>query len=964
MAWSIRYDPVVGQVVRVPLAGALTAAGNAPTKGLPVTDTPLAGAATVSGNAPTVSVSTSFNADTDFNKRASGPAVVWAHAFRNASEVNQFRDTSGYGMDPVQAGSSGASSVQWQAAGFGSGGFVRETIPTGGLANSNWIRPFGAFRAGQPVGGGQGNGLTTDDPAANGTVRKNTWDSSATSEAYNFRQAYYASPGTQAQYPYWPLPANTGVYDGQDFWFQFSVRISPTRWSPGNPAGKLLFIDVTEQISDMQELVIRSVNNPDSGFSGKTFADTNPFLVYTSRGGTANSNVQSVQADGGTYIGSAEPGGPYASTCLFSGNLSVPGVCWEFPRAKFTTLLVHVMPGNDNQNEFQGIQSVSSTNPAVVTLKTGGGQPAPPPYASGNHMAISYNPGGAWNALNGAWVITVIDSTHFSIPLNASGFPAYTDGGQTATATRLVQDWQYQDTTLEVWKCDREAGETEYTKVFEHFRLALFYQTGPQSAQNGPNGQYHAPAFNEIAATGYMNDVGAAVGWTQDYTEFVFSHDYIAPPGQTAAAWFLSQADNSWTTVAAPSNQQIGAVQQTPYGIQGTGPGGSTAFSQSGIASFTGMYVDQRRAEYGCAANGGHGDGDDNSAFGLYLRDPNPTWRRLSDRTPDSQMTTSDLEVPLDSRKFLDGRPRAMHSTPQQWGDGRVWFPAMSSTTSGEGGSADAVLSFDRDTLGAARTPLAYTTANIGPWTFWGPTNQNPNWFGFGGSCFDRIGHQLIAVSNGSGSFGIAWQLVPTIGPNAGVSTAFLDGGHFIMPYWVVCAHDLRIVVVFNGVDNTVYWLDLNPANTATYNKWSGPVATSGTAYNPTPGGINPSSGRLYYSESIAGCNGSGNYIPKNRCIAVIDPIAINGQVFKLAIPTKLDSHSCVIFDPAGTWVWSSLPGTAGTPPTGASAFGGGNTLPSRGKLVEDMGNGQSALVFLGNYNTPTYVYKIPAAGL
>jgi hypothetical protein len=405
---------------------------------------------TAGGKTVNTSCASAASQQADWIARTGGPGVVWAHNFDAAAEVNQFRETSGYGMDPTGTGSGKQSTVSWQPGGFAGGGFLRIAVPTGGTTNGQWSRPMSAIRSGQPgANGGAGNGKTVDDSAAGGAVALNTWDSSVTSTAYNWRRGYYAHPAVQQKYPYWPQAGNTGIYDGSSFYLQFRVRISSSRWHAGNPAGKLLFIDVVDQESDMQELVFRSVNNPDSGFTGTAWGGgTNPLLMYTSRGSYPNSIIDGNQDS--SYDGAIEPGGPYASTCTY-GNAHSSGACWNFPADNWTTLLLHFVPGQDNSN-----------------------------YT-----------GNAPNA---------------------------------ATST-----WPYHDTTIEVWKCD--PGETTYTKIFEKFNLAWFYYTDSQtSAPNGPNGMFQPPAFNEVAPSGYMNGVPATLGWTHDFTQFIFSQQFIPCP--------------------------------------------------------------------------------------------------------------------------------------------------------------------------------------------------------------------------------------------------------------------------------------------------------------------------------------------------------------------------------------------------------------------------------------------------
>jgi hypothetical protein len=379
----------------------------------------------------------------DWLARSTAPGVVWSHNFDSAFEVDQFRDASGTGLDPTGAV---GTHVTWDGAdGFAGGGSLQIQIPTGGTCNSFWTRPFSALRAGKPVGGGNGNGRAVDDRADSGAVALQTWDSSQTSTPYNWRKGYHANAQVQSDFPYWPDVGHTGVYDGTTFEISFRVKISASRWTSGNPPGKLAFIDVTEGLSNLQEMVIRSANKS-SDLTGVSYYQTNPFLVYTSRGSYANSIVSGTQGD---YSGVIEPGGPYAGTCTY-GNAGSAGACWEYPADQWTTLRIRVTPGRDN--------SAYSGDP----------------------------PGGA------------------------------------------LATWPYHDHGIEVWKCDQ--GETSWTKIFEHTSLAWFYYSDPQSGTNGPNGMWHAPAFNVFTPSGYMNGVNAVAGWTQKFAQIIFAHSFIAAP--------------------------------------------------------------------------------------------------------------------------------------------------------------------------------------------------------------------------------------------------------------------------------------------------------------------------------------------------------------------------------------------------------------------------------------------------
>jgi hypothetical protein len=67
-------------------------------------------------------------------------------------------------------------------------------------------------------------------------------------------------------------------------------------------------------------------------------------------------------------------------------------------------------------------------------------------------------------------------------------------------------------------------GTTTYIKVYEAFNLAWDYYTSG----------HHPPGFNKIGPTAYMNS-GAApqpavAGWSQKFTQIIFSKQMIACP--------------------------------------------------------------------------------------------------------------------------------------------------------------------------------------------------------------------------------------------------------------------------------------------------------------------------------------------------------------------------------------------------------------------------------------------------
>lgn len=401
----------------------------------------------------------------------------------------------------------------------------------------------------------------------------------------------------------------------------------------------------------------------------------------------------------------------------------------------------------------------------------------------------------------------------------------------------------------------------------------------------------------------------------------------VAPPAGAAPAWFIEMQEGTWTAVAGGSGQRISDVLPSPVPYTGLSGENPTSITKA----WTGGSVDQTRGEYILCANGGHADYPGNEAYGLSLRDATPAWRRLSDPTPNGQMP----QPPSSEGNGLynDGRPRAMHNTFQCFGDGRVWMPSMNSVTSPGGGFVNRVISYNRDGLGAASSPLAWTGSNLGPWSDYGAlSGVNPNLALFGTAVFDRIAHRAYGLGGNSAN-STHWWYINTQGASIGKGQVYTSGqsyGNF--GGWAVCAHDLRIIVAGDMLRQTVCVLSLNS------NTWSQVSNITGSGYY----GSNPTGGA------------GGVYVQANHTIGVADPMHGTGNaIHRLQIPVSGGTYN-----PSGQWTWTTLR------PSGLAPSGSGAGTYTKWNIVEDMGNGQSAIVVCTEIDNPTYVYKLPKNGL
>lgn len=273
----------------------------------------------------------------DWGARSTKPGVVWAHNFDTDAEVNAFRFTGGYGNDPtsVHPNSANVRRITTDHP-DGSGGVLEINIPAGGQASSNWWRPLSAIAAGN-------NGKATADPGAGGTLSRRAWTATDPSMYEKFSTGYYGHPSMQTAYPAWPAPgitsnitayggAQSGIWDGNEFYLQFRVKMTSGRTNPANPSGKLLFLSNTYRSNPANEIVLRSNANT-------------IFDLYTSNGNYPNSFLTDPQ--GATDALDEKQPGYNAATCTaysaaFGGNQTG---CFYFTPDQWCTVLIRLKPG-------------------------------------------------------------------------------------------------------------------------------------------------------------------------------------------------------------------------------------------------------------------------------------------------------------------------------------------------------------------------------------------------------------------------------------------------------------------------------------------------------------------------------------------------------------------------------------------------------------------------------------------
>jgi hypothetical protein len=123
---------------------------------------------------------------------------------------------------------------------------------------------------------------------------------------------------------------------------------------------------------------------------------------------------------------------------------------------------------------------------------------------------------------------------------------------------------------------------------------------------------------------------------------------------------------------------------------------------------------------------------------------------------------------------------------------------------------------------------------------------------------------------------------------------------------------------------------------------------------------------RVSVSDSAALRVGLGAvYHKASRSILLYDASDMrDGGFFKLQVPTNSDGTYA-----GGHWQVSKVMPAAGSanPSTGVPSSGGsagGQYTWSKFNIIEDMGNGQAALVVCMDTTLPVYVFKLPASGV
>ncbi len=365
----------------------------------------------ITGGIPSRTTCPSITPQEDWIYRSTASGVQWAHDFRNSSEFTNFAYFESGDPQDVQ------SCMQYKSTdGIVPGsGCIEFNIPAGVHSRSHWHRFFSTFPGDKGyVAGSSASSTNIPTPQL--------W--------YQWRKGFYAHQDYHTD----------TNFVGTDFYIQYRVKFSSTAYGTFNgqsqPSGKLAFIDIAG--GGDQVLLVQYPTGYDPALS-------NRFGMYTNFGNQSNSILTNYQMDVGDYIAahggdyslvpnvSYQPGGAYNNSCYY-GKFSG---CWAYPVEEWVTILIHVIPGRDNQNTpttppYSGYRPLDSPNMSSPSLNKDTGIEV---WAA-REGATNYTK--IWEKLDYAWLYNATSYSYGNQPgFNCFQFSTYRNGA------KAVVPWWY-----------------------------------------------------------------------------------------------------------------------------------------------------------------------------------------------------------------------------------------------------------------------------------------------------------------------------------------------------------------------------------------------------------------------------------------------------------------------------------------------------------------------------------------
>jgi hypothetical protein len=405
-----------------------------------------------------------------------------------------------------------------------------------------------------------------------------------------------------------------------------------------------------------------------------------------------------------------------------------------------------------------------------------------------------------------------------------------------------------------------------------------------------------------------------------------------------APAWFTAMADKTWTQVAqgtAGSAAYQKGSSLTDVAPNPLPPGNEG--QQAIIDDWTGACASQTLGEYYLPAQGGHDGYYGNEVYALALRTETPGWQRIWGPTPNAQIQQTGLGYNPVAFGNADGSPRTSHGWFNIFCDknGRLWLTMVDANPGGEWGTN--CYSIDRNNVAAG-------------WMYHGrlyptiPGGSPGSTFGWqaGAGAFDPSTNRIwkradMYVGQGVVSIDCAKAVAAgaqstSTGPQTPGCT-FYDNNDVVgvSPAPSVITTGTAAPCWIQLTAGQIQVMDLtNPTNLFSAKSASG----SGASFSDGDGAVwHPASNAL-----------------------LVGNISMGANIAKLHL-TGNDPRTA-------SYAWSTVTPAAGNAVTPTAQFGGQyNGHFSKWQIINDMGNGQSAIVVCAGLNS-VYVYKLPLAGV
>jgi hypothetical protein len=407
--------------------------------------------------------------------------------------------------------------------------------------------------------------------------------------------------------------------------------------------------------------------------------------------------------------------------------------------------------------------------------------------------------------------------------------------------------------------------------------------------------------------------------------------------------------DKTWTAIAGgpgygaayqSGNNVYNASVNAPYGDLTTSYVGAEGPSAV-INDWTGGCASQTLKELYLPAQGGHNGFYNTTIYALKLTDAVPSWSMVWEEDH-SKVLSSELGSNPPAFSHSDGNPRTVHGWFHTFCDnnGRLWITAVMANPSGD---------WATNTYSVDRNNLSGTT----PWMYHGrlystiPGGSAGSTFGWqgGAGAFDPTNNKIWKRADfyvGQGVASIDCATAVAAGPQNQSTGPQVPGSTYYDNRDVVGVSPAPSVITTGTV--TPCWIQLLING--------GPRIDVMDLNNPTG---------LFFSPSASGTgsypDGAGAVWHRASNAVLVYDLSFGANIGML----KLSSN-----DPrTASYGWSTVTPAAGNTATPAtdqvSQFRG---LFSKVQLINDMGNGQSALVAMCGYRGSTYVYKLPLAGV